>query len=512
MIVLIGAVGAVSAATIASGQAKRYSATAALLFSNPGYTQQLVGQAPDNSIVDPTRVADTNLTLLSLPGIQERTAKALGVPQAQVANAVTVGAAGNSNVAQVTATESSPQSAARVANKFANQFIQFRRSADRAVIAQAQSLIASQLAGLSGAQRSSAEGRTLTDRAEQLKILSSVQPGNAQLVQKAELPTSPSSPKPLRDGIFGGIGGLVLGCGLAFLASLFDGRLRDSEEIQAAFGLPVISVLPKIRELDTNKGQGAAAGIEQVRMLRANLSFSTEGRDLHVVVVTSAGPGDGKTTVAWNLAVATTLAGKRALLIEGDLRRPKLAQRWSGGPAPRGLSDYLLETVEIEESISRISLRDPDEGPETTCVMDVIAAGGSPRQADSLFDSPRMHELIEFGREHYEWVIVDTPPAGITADAMPVMRWADGVVVVVRERRTSRALAEVLRQRLASVGAPVVGIVINAARETGGRYGRHRLGHGYEYGLAKRGSTSRMVAERQHGVGGRVQASERIQG
>jgi hypothetical protein len=211
-----------------------------------------------------------------------------------------------------------------VANLFAAQYIALRQEADRAKIAQAQALVNRQLRALpSGGQ--SAQERTLRDR---LDVLSSLQTGNAELAEAASVPSTPSSPKVVRNTVLGAVLGLLMGVGLALLFERLDRRLRDPRDLEEIFERPILAAIPESRAI-------ARSGLvhqvlpstegEAFRMLRANLRYFNIDSGVESVLITSPAPGDGKSTVAWNLASAAAGSGGRVLLIEADLRHPALA-------------------------------------------------------------------------------------------------------------------------------------------------------------------------------------------
>src|SRR3954452_1471854 len=187
-------------------QQKQYSATASLLLRDPQLDQKLFGSTVFAPSSDPAREAATNAKLASLDVGAGRTSKALGgTPAASdITSKISVESAGQSDVVSITATDPQPTFAAKLANTFAQQFIAFRRDADRSKVASAQKLVQAQIDRLTPAEQSGAQGTALRQRSEQLQILAALQTGNAELVQPANPPTSPSSPQPLRNGVLAG--------------------------------------------------------------------------------------------------------------------------------------------------------------------------------------------------------------------------------------------------------------------------------------------------------------------
>jgi capsular exopolysaccharide synthesis family protein len=481
LIAMCCVLGLSAALAFSFSQQKQYTGAASLLFRDPNLDQRLFGSQVLTPSSDPTREADTNLRLVSLGTVAELTGKDLHLPPATIAAAVTIGTEGQSNVVSVQATDPSPQRAAQIANAYAREFIAFRRRADQSKIEGAEQLVERQLAVMTPDQRSSAEGRSLKDRSEQLKILAKLQTGNAELVQLASAPGSPSSPRIKRSGILGALLGILLGIVIAMILDRLDRRIRDLQEAEDIFQLPLLAVVPDSRSF-LYRGEGGLmvpphADLDVFRLLRARLRYFNIDRNIRSVVVTSAVPSEGKSTIAWHLALAAAASGDaKVLLIEADLRRPTLAGH-SGIRAMPGLSELLTHELPLDEVVQHVGT-DPnhEDGP----VLDVIPAGLVPPNPSALIESHRMSDLLEVLFRVYDFVVIDTPPSSVVSDAMPLVPQVDGVVVVSRLGRTTRDAALRLRGELEELRAPLLGFVINGVRgPEGGYYG---YGYGYGYG------------------------------
>jgi polysaccharide biosynthesis transport protein len=468
-------------------QEEEYTATASLLFRDPGLDQKLFGSDFVAPAQDPTRAAATNATLVSLKEVARRTAEALNgaLTVDQVAAAVQAEGEGQADVVSVKATDPSPAFAARLANSFVEQYIQFRREADRSKIREAQELVARQLQRLPDEEQEGPQAQSLREREQQLQILTSLQTGNAELVQRAEIPTSPSSPKTLRNTIIGAFFGLVLAIVLPFFLERLDRRVRDPRELEDRFERPILGAIPHSRALHKNGPAGApllpSREIEAFSMLRANLRYFNVDRSTRSVLITSAAPGDGKSTVTWNLASAVANAGARALVIEADLRHPSLGGSNNGvGPNP-GLSNVLAGERSLAEAVQEVPLPNrfspdpPYRSDRPVRTMDVVTAGAIPPNPGDLLESDRMHQVIEEAISRYDLVIVDTPPTSVVSDAVPLVGEVDGVIVVARLGKTDREAIVHLRNQLTNLGAPVLGIVVNGVRSS------RTYGYGYGY-------------------------------
>jgi succinoglycan biosynthesis transport protein ExoP len=317
-------------------QTEEYTAESSLLFRDAGVDQQLFGSAFFSESSDPEREAATNIRLVSLDGVANRTAAALPALRlsgSEVSGKIDVSEEGDSDIATIAATDEDPAVASRLANTFAREFIEFRRQADRSTIQRAQRLVQAQLDRLPPEETESSEAAQLRQREQELRILASLQTGDVELVQRAKPPSSPSSPKTQRNVALGLVLGLLLGIAVALLREQLDRRLRNPEEAQRAYDLPLLAVIPKTGTMVGNQAfslhRVPSASTEAFRMLRANLRFFNVDQTVGSVLVTSAAPREGKTTVSWNLALAEAQSGKSVLLIEADLRHPTLAQSYA---------------------------------------------------------------------------------------------------------------------------------------------------------------------------------------
>jgi capsular exopolysaccharide synthesis family protein len=214
---------------------------------------------------------------------------------------------------------------------------------------------------------------------------------------------------------------------------------------------------------------------EAFRKLRAKLRYFSVDRDIRSVLVTSAAPEEGKTTVASNLALAAAIGGQaRVLLVEADLRKPTLASRYDLARMP-GLAELLTHHISVQDAIQSLSLPSWTEGESS---LDVIVAGEQPPNPSELMESRRMSELLSDLKSIYDLVVIDTAPVSVVADAMPIVRHVDGVIVVSWIGASTRDGALHLRSELESLNAPTLGVVVNRVKAGANGY----YGYGYGYG------------------------------
>ncbi len=334
-----------SAFAFSKQQTKKYTATASLVFNNNQANQQAAGlQAV--SINNQQAQQNTNVKLVQLGDMAAKTAGRLrqGLTDAAIRGDLSVSAQGESNIVNVSATATSPALAADIANTYTAVFVAEQQNANHAYYASALALVNKQLATLSAKERVSPAGIALAGRAQSLGVLAELRSGNVQVAQAATVPTSPSSPKVTRNTALGAVLGLLLGLGVAFLLERLDRRIREPKDLEGIYGLPLLGVVPESAALSRATRRGAdAQGIlppgeaEAFHLIRAHLRYFNVDRDLRTLLVASAAPGDGKTTVARHLAAAAGTMGSRVLLIECDLRRPTVAQQLDAAPGPGSL-------------------------------------------------------------------------------------------------------------------------------------------------------------------------------
>jgi tyrosine-protein kinase len=504
-IVLCFALVTVAAFGFSKAQTRKYTATAALVFNNQQQSQQLAG-LPAAATSSPQAQQSTNLKLVQLGDMAEKTARQLGrgLTKGRVGESLSVSAQGESNIVDVSATATSPTLAAEIANTYSNQFVAEQQSANHQSYASALALVNKQLAALSPQQRLSSAGIALQDRAQSLGVLAELRSGNVQVAQPAAVPTAPSAPKTAQNTILGAILGLLLGLGIAFLVERFDRRIREPRDLEEIYGLPLLGVVPESSALarsgartgKTSNGTTPdalpAAETEAFHLIRAHLRYFNVDRQLRTLLVASAGPGDGKTTVARHLAVAAARMDARVLLLEADLRRPTIAQQMGIKFSP-GLSDVLIGATSTGDATQSIALGPvlPRGGEEKT--LDVLVAGAVlPPNPAALIESHAMQDLLEQAKSVYDLVVIDTPPLTAVSDAFPLLRKVDGVVIVGWVGRNRRDVAQRLHDTLDGSGAPLLGVIANGFKP--GRLGAYAYSYDYAYAESDRRASAGATA------------------
>jgi receptor protein-tyrosine kinase len=321
-------------------------------------------------------------------------------------------------------------------------------------------------------------------------------PIKATVVDKSGLPASPVSPKPVRNIGLAALLGLLVGLGVAFLRESLDTTVKSGQDIVGATGGAMLGHVPfdsqatkrpLITQLETH-----APRVEATRMLRTNLQFVHVDRDSKVFVVTSSVPREGKTTTAINLAIATAKAGQSVLLLEGDLRRPKVAD-YLHLEGTVGLTTVLIGKVDIDEAIQSWG----------TDGLDVITSGAKPPNPAELVQSEAMKATLDKLRARYDLIVIDAPPLLPVTDGALLAAQADGAILIVRHGKTTRDQTAQAARHLASVDATLLGAVLNMTRQRGASgysYG-YEYGYGYGYGYSSDSTTKKHRWDRKSSNG-----------
>jgi succinoglycan biosynthesis transport protein ExoP len=281
--------------------------------------------------------------------------------------------------------------------------------------------------------------------------------GAAEVVQRAEVPTTPTSPKKVRDGILGVLAGLILGVGFAFLRERLDDRIKSRVELERRMGAPVIAAVPRVpgwrRSEDAQlimRRDPKNPVSEAYRTLGTNIQYMASRENLRVIMVTSSMGGEGKSTTSSNLAVVLAQAGKRVILVSADLRRPRI-HNFFGLRNDVGLSHVLSDGATLTQVA-----RDPGI-PN----LRVITGGFIPHDPAALLGSQRAARFIESLRDAADFVLIDTPPVLAVADASILAPLVDGTMFVLDAEHSSRSAMVQSRDQLENAGATITGIVYN---------------------------------------------------
>jgi capsular exopolysaccharide synthesis family protein len=452
-------------------QASKYTATGAVVFSNNPLSQQIVGLPVVSS--NPLTQEETDVELVKLGDMAVKTAQKLGrgLTAQTVDASLSVGAQGESGVVAISATAGSPTLAAAIVNSYAEEFVKEQQGSNRSYFRSALALVNKQLFALPPQQRFGVTGAALQDRAQMLRLLSELDYGNVRVAQEASVPTVPSSPHPSRSMVIGGLSGLLIGVGLAFLLERFDRDrwIRKPEDLEQIYHLPLLGAVRKSASLASASVADGHACLspreaETFHLIRARTRSLAGGRSMRMVLIASVAPGEGKTTIALHFAGTAAVSGARVLLLEANLRHPVVGAQLGIHPAV-GLTDVLSGAVTLDQATHTVDLTVLYGAIAAGQTLEVLTAGGMPSPNPSaLMESQAMRAMLAQAKPRYDLVVIDTPPFGAFSDGFALMDKVDGVIVVGWAGRNRRESAERLHQILRDSGAPLLGVVANGAR------------------------------------------------
>ncbi|HTY09351.1 MAG TPA: polysaccharide biosynthesis tyrosine autokinase [Candidatus Edwardsbacteria bacterium] len=314
--------------------------------------------------------------------------------------------------------------------------------------------------------------KMLMEKYEEARISEAGKLGNVKVLDRAEVPLLPVGPRRMINIIFGVLLGMSLGIGIALFLEYLDTSIKTTNEVEKILALPVLGSIPAIDLEDVSShtvhGEGETNGVtaiaerlishhlprspisEAYRMLRTNLQFLNPDHPVKSILVTSAGPSEGKTTTAANLAITMAQVGARTLLVDGDLRRPMVAGVFGIEGQP-GLTELLIMDSDLKKVVRPSGIEN----------LQIVPAGTLPPNPSELLGSQKMKSIIGLMKENCDLVIFDCPPVITVTDAAVLAAEADVVLLVVQSGRTDREMAKRAKVLLNNVKANIAGVVLN---------------------------------------------------
>jgi capsular exopolysaccharide synthesis family protein len=317
----------------------------------------------------------------------------------------------------------------------------------------------------------------VTQRHKEIDLTGLLRANNVRILDRAVVPRVPVSPDLPSNLSLGLVLGLILGLLLVFGIEALDNTVKTPEAAESLVGAPLLGILPMLgeqrhrtladpaqRDLTVHREPTSVAA-EACRSIRTNLMFLSAQREIQLIVVTSPGPQDGKTTAAISLAITMAQAGARVLLVDTDMRKPRIHRSFSV-KATKGISTFIVGDSDLSEAI--VSTEIPN--------LDLLPCGPTPPNPAELLHTERFRDALAECRRRYDKVILDAPPTAPVTDPAVIGRAADGVILVLRAGHTTREAAVYARRHLTDAGANILGLVINQTDGKGDRYG---YGYGY---------------------------------
>ena len=333
-----------------------------------------------------------------------------------------------------------------------------------------------------------------------VQVLENQNVGNSRIISGALVPERPISPKIPLNLALGGFLGVILGAGTALLLESMNQSLKNIEEANRLLGFPLLGTIPQYGEKNPKNRQEGRQELPLLdnpyspvstsfEMLQTNLGFTCSDKELRVILVTSATPGEGKSFVAANLALAAAYVGRRVLLVDADMRRPRQHRIWEIHNL-LGLSNILVGQAQLENAVQEVSP-----------LVNMLPAGKIPPNPVALLDSQRMADLVEEASQDYDFVIIDSPPLTAVTDPLLIGKYVDGLLLVVRPGQVEYSAVTAAKSLLEQARVPILGMVVNGIGKESG-YGGYYYASGYYGGKEDKKKSSE--ANVRSGFFGRV--------
>jgi polysaccharide biosynthesis transport protein len=438
----------------------------------------------------------TEIQLIKSSPIQNRVRAAIGLAEAPE---VTVRQLPGTEFLTIRAEHSDPDRAAAIANAYANEYIDYRRDQIVDALTSVTGRIQNQIikdeeriaeidrglppdgSPLSAAQQQAASERegllrrvaTSRDNVTNAQADAAAASGAAQVVTPATAATSPFEPRLVRSGVLAGVLGLCFALGLAFLVDHLDDTVKSKDEIEQLLGgISVLGIIPFVggwkqreRPLLVSIAQPQSPAAESYRTIRTAIQFFSLDKPVRTLQITSAGAQEGKTTTVSNLAVALASAGRRVVVVDCDLRRPRL-HTFFGVPNNHGFTSVLLGELPLTKAVQ----------PLPVANLNILTSGPLPPNPSELLSGARAVETLASLAAHFDVVMIDTPPLLPVTDAAAVAAQVDATLLVATAGVTTKRSLARAAELLGQVKAPLVGVIFNGASVD------EAYAYGYGYG------------------------------
>jgi len=469
-----------------------YEASAQLSFQDPLQTLEFIDSGGGSRVEPPGVRAASNAELIRSPEVTRRVARRLeaSAPRSELQDAISTTIGQQTQIVTLTARWSDAEFAAELANAYARIGGQVREQAELDRIADAVRATRDDLREAEEADLPSAFRITVLE-----SQLSRVQTVRAvaepvEVLTRATVPSDPVAPDTTRNGIFGAAFGLLLALMLAFLRESLDRRLNSVQDVHQELDLPVLGRVTDVAlgypGLVRNDGlRMLESDFEAFRVLRMNIAALPAEPGIRTLLVTSAMPEEGKSTVSLSLASAAAATGQRVLLAECDLRRPVFARRLGLQRTP-GLSDYLLGKAEPQEVLQVAELVEPlrVNGGKKSTDQDAsagslvcITAGSEVTQPAELLMGPRFDSFLDKVSRAYDLVILDSSPLLAVVDPLELVSRVDSVILCVRVHSTTREQLRAAQAALRHLPERPTGAVVTGIRRSDGEVYEYYSGY-----------------------------------
>jgi capsular exopolysaccharide synthesis family protein len=307
----------------------------------------------------------------------------------------------------------------------------------------------------------------LDERIKELNVTEDVGALNISILEAAHPATTPSAPQKSKYMALALVLGLMLGGGLALLRDWMDQKLHSAEEISTVLGVPVLGVVPSMsrREDVAERGRkvyldSKSSWAEAYRTIRTAVFFGAPKGEAKTILVTSPAPSDGKTTLVSNLAIAMAQAGQKTLILDADFRKPMQHNVFRINHEHIGLSSVMAGATNLREAIHSTEING----------LDILTRGPEVPNPSEILNSSSFAKLLKHLENTYDRIIIDSPPVIPVTDAQIIAAICDITLLVLRAEKSTRKISQQARDGLLSVGAHMLGVVVNDVPRKG-RYG-----------------------------------------
>ncbi len=305
---------------------------------------------------------------------------------------------------------------------------------------------------------------SLVTNFEQVRLAEAQTSTNVFVSEPASVPREPVSPMTTRNTLLAAFAGVLLAAGVIFLIDMLDDTIRNPDDIRQKFNLPVLGVIASHQIVEgkpISMDQPRSPVAEAFRSLRTNITYASVDIPLRRILVTSSTPQEGKTTISSNLAVVLAQGEKKSVLIDADMRRPTVHEKF-GLMNRMGLSSLFVRSLEnIPAAIQSASVAG----------LAIITSGSLPPNPAELLTSRRMKDILDRLNQEYDLIVIDTPPVLTVTDAVALAPELDGVIIVARPGMTKLSALRQTLEQLQTVGARVLGVVLNQVDPRSRKYG-----------------------------------------
>ncbi|HSI98577.1 MAG TPA: P-loop NTPase [Gaiellaceae bacterium] len=473
--------------TMSARQPKVYRATADVLVNRQDLGSTVTG-ITTQGFVDPDRFMRNQAALARVPAVTQAAVAEAGARDLEgweLAGMSDVTPKGSTDLLAFGVNNGDPALAARLATAYAEAFVAYKLEMETTTLARARQEIQGRLAELRDAGASNTDAyRELQRKAIDLRTLEVLQTP-ASVVRPAS-GSSQIAPAPRRNATLGVLLGLMLGVGGAFVLNALDRRVRLADEVERELQIPLLAKLPTPRRNDppTILERPPDEVTEAVARLRTSFDFANAESKMKLVMATSAGEREGKSTTVTNLAIALARSGRQVVLVDLDLRRPSLA-RLLHLPDRAGMTDVAAGTAELADALQpvvvtplRARLSGIGRSDAGSGTLEVITAGRTRVDPGEFVEGAGLAHVLQALRSRAEIVLVDTPPVLATGDAMALSGKVDALLLISRLGTLTRPALRELVRMLGRSPAPVLGWVATGA-EVDESYSTYRAHESY---------------------------------